>query len=184
MRQIQNILTLAIVGTLLGTSTTAGQSITPSHNSALMLDVTTASAYEMNVGSLKQNRATVSEDAYSFTMTLPKQAGSRFAKLSFSFTKPDRDQTVVPLHLRLRSTTAFAGTSTLGDAIAIKETWIDETGTVWVELDLPVAAKTTLTIVFKTRKPLSPGQYMYSIAAYPNKKPNVPIFVDSGTLKT
>ncbi|PSB19221.1 DUF2808 domain-containing protein [Phormidesmis priestleyi ULC007] len=181
MSQIQEILTLAIASTLLATSTTVAQYNTPSDDSTLMPEVTTTSGYEMEE-SLKQSQATVSDDSYSFTMTLP-QADSGFTKLSLSLTKPDRDNTIVPIHLNLKGTTAFVGTSTTGAAIAVKDAWIDETGTVWVEFNSPVAAKTTLTVVFKTQKPLAVGQYVYSIAAYPNTKPSVAVFVDSGTVK-
>ncbi len=179
MSQIQNLLPLAIASTLLGTSTAAAQYSIPSNNS-VMPHITTMSRA---VKPLKRNRGAVSEDSYSLTMTLPKQPRSGFAKLSFSFTKPDREQTIVPIHLNLKNTTAFVGTSRLGDAIEVKDAWIDETGVVWVELNSPVAAKTTLTVVFKVRQPLSAGQYIYSIAAYPNTKPTIPVFVDSGTLR-
>ncbi len=182
MSQIQSILTLAIASTLLGTSTTVAQYNTPSDNSISMPSVTTTNGYEMNE-SLKQSQATVSGDAYSFTMTLPEQSGNRFAKLSLSLTKPDRENTIVPIHLNLKGTTAFVGTSTTGAEIGVKDAWIDETGTVWVEFNSPVSAKTTLTVVFKTQKPLAVGQYIYSFAAYPNTKPSVAVFVDSGTVK-
>ena len=180
MSRIQNLLPLAIVSTFLGTSTAAAQYSTPSNNSTLMPHTTTMSRA---VKPLKRNRGAVSEDSYSFVMTLPKQPRSGFAKLSFSLTKPDQEQTIVPIHLDLKSTTAFVGTPRLRDAIEVKDAWIDETGVVWIEFNSPVAAKTPLTVVFKVRQPLPAGQYIYSIAAYPNTKPAVAVFVDSGTVK-
>ena len=180
MSQIQNLLTLAIVSTLLGTSTAAAEYSIPRDNSALMPQTTTVSR---NVKPLKRSRGAVSEDAYSFTMTLPKQPRSGFTKLSFSFTKPNREQTVVPIHLNLKGTAAFIGTPRLGEAIGVKDAWIDETGVVWVELNSPVSAKTTLTVVLKARQTPPAGQYVYSIAAYPNTKPAIPVFVDSGILR-
>ena len=180
MSQIQDILTLAIASLLLGTSTATAQYNT-NDDSSSMPNVTTMSGQEMSA-SLNPNRATASEESYSFTMTLP-QTGSHFAKLSFSFTKPDRDHTIVPIPLNLKSTRAFVGTSTMGKEIGVKDAWIDETGTVWVELDSLVAAKTTLTVVFKPQKLLPAGQYIYGIAAYPDTKPGIPVFVDSGTVK-
>ncbi len=182
MSQIQDILTLAIASLLLGTSTATAQYNTSNDDSSSMSQVTTLNGYEMSAEALNSNRATASEDAYSFTMTLP-QTGSHFAKLSFSFTKPDRDHTIVPVPLDLKGTRAFVGTSTMGQAIGVKDTWIDETGTVWIELNSPVAAKTTLTVVLKPQKLLPAGQYVYGIAAYPDIKPGIPVFVDSGTVK-
>jgi hypothetical protein len=88
----------------------------------------------------------------------------------------------VPVNLNLSATAAFIGTSNAGEAIAVKDTWIDETGTVWIEFNSPLATKTTLTVVFKTQQPLAVGQYAYSIAAY--SKLSAPIFVDDGTLTT
>lgn len=180
MSQIQEVVTLVLVSILLGASTTTANADDhiSGNNSALTPNVTVAS--EANLVSLTQDRATASADTYPFTMTLPEQSDNRFAKLSFSFTKPDRDRTIVPISLNLGATAAFIGNSDAGESIAVKDTWIDETGTVWVEFNSPLATKTTLTVVFKTQKPLAVGQYAYSIAAYP--KLSAPIFIDDGTL--
>ncbi len=178
MSQIQEVVTLVLVSILLGASTTTtaiADDYSSVDDSALTPVTRTSRA---NRVSLKQNRATVDDDTYLFTMTLPERSSKRFAKLSFSFTNPDR--AIVPINLNLGATAAFIGTSNAGEAIAVKDTWIDETGTVWVEFDSPLPTKTTLTVVFKTQKPLAVGQYVYSIAAYP--KLSAPIFVDDGTL--
>jgi hypothetical protein len=182
MSQIQEIVTLVLVSILLGASTATANAddYISGDDNALTPNVTVSR--EANLVSLRQDRATVSDDTYSFTMTLPERSDNRFAKLSFSFTKPDRDRTIVPVNLNLSATAAFIGTSNAGEAIAVKDTWIDETGTVWIEFNSPLATKTTLTVVFKTQQPLAVGQYAYSIAAY--SKLSAPIFVDDGTLTT
>ncbi len=176
MSQIQEVVTLVLVSILLGATTTTtaiADDYSSSDDSALMPNITKASQ-----ANLVQDRATVRDDIYSFTMTLPQKTDSRFAKLSFSFAKPDLDRTIVPINLNLAATTAVIATS--GEAIAVKDTWIDETGTVWVEFNSPVAAKTTLTVMFKPQRPLAAGQYTYSIAAYP--KLSAPMFVSDGML--
>jgi Protein of unknown function (DUF2808) len=170
MSQIQEVLALVIVSTLLGASTTTAKS----DNSILS---------NANVVSSKQDVATVDEDTYSFTMTLPERTSNRFAKLSFSLTKPDQYNEVAPIYLNLMATTAFAGKSNaMGEGIGVKRAWIDETGTVWVEFTRSLDPDTTLTVVFKTQKPLSEGLYQYSIAAYPDTKKSVAVFVGNGML--
>jgi Protein of unknown function (DUF2808) len=184
MSQIRDAITLVIVSTLLGTSATAAnpeQNIPA--NKHLTANVTVTRASDRASLAVKQDRAAVSQDTYSFAMTLPKRSNNRATKLSFSFTKPDRDNEVAPIYLNLMETTAFVGTSDApGAAIGIESTWIDETGTVWVEFNSSVPPNTPLTVVFKPRKPLSAGLYQYSIAAYPTTTSSGAVFVGNGLL--
>lgn len=158
--QMQTVITLAIASTIV-TASTVAQSPAP---------ITLPKV-------AKESSATVNGTAYSFTMTLPPGSRSRFTRLSFSLTNLDRDS-IVALPFNFRSTIAQSGKS----AIAVKETFVDETGTLWVEFDSPVPENTTLTVIFKARERLLAGRYGYSIAAYPIGAS--PQFVDDGTFIT
>ncbi|BAU10384.1 hypothetical protein LEP3755_08680 [Leptolyngbya sp. NIES-3755] len=155
--QMQTVITLAIASTIV-TASTVAQPPAPLPKVA------------------KESSVTVSRTAYSFTMTLPRRSRSRFSKLSFSLINLDRDS-VVPLPLNLQSTIAQSGKS----AIRLKGTFIDETGTLWVEFNSPVPQNTPLTVIFKTREPLFAGRYRYSIAAYPEANNGSSQFVEDGT---
>ncbi|MGV0027191.1 DUF2808 domain-containing protein [Phormidesmis priestleyi] len=177
MSQIREVITWLMVSTILGISTAANAEQNMAANNGLaQRDFTVAAAS-------KQDRAIVSEDTYSIAMTLPNRANNSFSRLSFSFTKPDQENEVAPVYLNSMATTAFVGNSSEpGAAIAVESSWIDETGTVWVEFNSAVPANTPLTVVFKTRKPLSVGLYQYSIAAYPTAKSSGAVFVGNGIL--
>ncbi|MBE9013544.1 DUF2808 domain-containing protein [Pseudanabaenaceae cyanobacterium LEGE 13415] len=155
--QMQTVITLAIASTIVTATSVA--------NSPAPLTLTLPQV-------TKESSAKVNGASYAFTMTLPKRSGSRFTKLSFSLTNADQ---TVPLPLDLKNTIAQSGKN----AIALKRTFIDETGTLWVEFDSPLPENTTLTVIFKAREPLSSGRYRYSIAAYPIGAS--PQFVDDGT---
>ncbi|MER3432400.1 MAG: hypothetical protein C4288_02980 [Leptolyngbya sp. ERB_1_1] len=174
--QIQTVVTLAIASTLINVSTVA-QSHDPA-SSTDSLNATLISRNYNNLAATTRSSATVNGNSYSFTMTLPQRSGNRFAKLSFSLTNLDRRNAIVPLPLNLRNTVAQVGT---GNTNQVKDTFIDETGTVWVEFNSPVPAKTMLTVTFKARKPLLAGRYSYSIAAYPEARRSGATFVSDGT---
>ncbi|MGG6264916.1 DUF2808 domain-containing protein [Leptolyngbya sp. AN03gr2] len=155
--QMQTVITLAIASTIVTASTVA-------QSPALLPKAA------------EESSAIVNGTAYSFKMTLPKRSRSRFTKLSFSLMNLDRNS-VVPLPLNLQNTIAQSGKS----AIVLKGTFIDETGTLWVEFNSPLPENTPLTVIFKAREPLLAGRYSYSIAAYPEANSGSPQFVDDGT---
>lgn len=135
--QVLTVFTLAIASTLLGSSTIA----------------------QPNPPAAKPHYlAAVNGQSYAFSLTLPKRSKG-YTKLSFSLMQADRSEIV---SLPVRSTIVRAKT-----AIVPKSTFIDETGTLWVEFNSPVPANTALTVIFKTQQPLASGQYRYQIAAYP-----------------
>lgn len=190
MSQIRDVIALVIVSALLGTSTAAANT-----KQAVLANKVTATNVTRGSNPLrvnrnrtvaaapKQDRAIVSEDTYSFAMTLPKRSNSSFSRLSFSFTKSDQYNEVAPISLNSMATIAFVGNSNApGATIAVESSWIDETGTVWVEFNSAVPPNTPLTVVFKTQKPLSAGLYQYSIAAYPTAKSSGAVFVGNGML--
>ena len=121
------------------------------------------------------------DSTHFFTMTLPTQAGQRFTKLSFSFTEQNQAKTVAPLRFDLASTKAFMGATAEGGAIAIKDTWIDETGVLWVEFNAPVPPKTQLTLALQTLQTSPAASYDFGIAAYPETK-DAAVFVGDGSL--
>lgn len=170
--QVQTVIAVAIATTLISATT-----IAQSHD---LFSVTASISNSQKV--TKQSFATVNGQSYSFTMTLPQQSESSFAKLSFSLTNVDRGNTVVPLPLNLQNTIAQVGAANAPKkAIAVKSAFLDETGTLWVEFNSPLPAKTPLTVTFKARQPLLAGRYAYSIAAYPEAIFAKPIFVSDGT---
>lgn len=152
LNQLQIVFTIAIASTLFSTTTIA-QPYPPLNS--------------------KPHLAAVNGQSYTFTMTLPKRS-SRYKKLSFSLTNLDR-QSIVPLPLNLKNTVARAES-----AIALKSTFIDEAGTLWVEFDSSVPANTPVTVTFKAQEPLLAGQYRYLIAAYPTSGASAE-FVKDGT---
>ena len=130
---------------------------------------------------VNSDRTQAGDSTHYFTMIMPARAGNRFTKLSFSFTEQNQDKTVAPLRFDLASTKAFTGAAKAnGRAIGIKDAWIDETGTLWVEFKAPVAPKTQLTLALKTLKASPAATYGYGIAAYPDKFSAV--FVGDGSL--
>jgi hypothetical protein len=133
--------------------------------------------------SVIRDRPTVSDSSYSFTITLPEHTGNQFARLSFSFTNPDRGNEVAVIPFNLPGTQAFVGSpDARGEAIALSSTWIDETGILWVEFNSAVSPKTTLTIVMTAPDPLPNPSVAYSVAAYPDANPAIPVFVGDGTM--
>lgn len=151
LNQLQIVFTVAIA-TFLFTPSTIAQPYPPS----------------------KPPLAAVNGQSYSFTMTLPKRSRNGYTKLSFSLMNLDR-QSVVPLPLNLKNTIVKTNRR-----VAVKNTSIDEAGTLWVEFNSSVPENTPLTITFKAKEPLLAGRYRYLIAAYPASGASAE-FVNDGT---
>jgi hypothetical protein len=118
-----------------------------------------------------------------FSMVLPQRARSPIDKLSFSFTKPNRNRDVAVLPFVLSQTQGFLGTPMAGgQSIPIKQTWIDETGTLWVEFARPLPPNTRLTIGLRTPALPSSTVVDYGIAAYPTARSSAALLVGTGTL--
>lgn len=131
------------------------------------------------------NRVTARNGTYYFTITLPQKADRRFARLSFSFTQPGQPNQITPLSVDLSSTQVFMGRGdAVGQAIALAETWVDETGVLWVELKPSLAPGSHLTVAIKPTKFPAGAAYQYGIAAYPDITNPVPVFVGDGILTT
>ncbi|PSB28374.1 DUF2808 domain-containing protein [Stenomitos frigidus] len=174
MQKLTYILLLAVSPVLLSALTAmavSDKSVTPVERSSLLASVTVTS-----------DRPQADGSTHFFTMTMPERTGKRFTKLSFSFTEQNQEKSVAPLRFALASTKAFTGSAKAeGGAIGIKDTWIDETGVLWVEFQSPIPPKAQLTLALKTLQSSPAAAYDYGIAAYPETKFPA-VFVGDGSL--
>jgi hypothetical protein len=183
MRRIGFVLLTALTSVLVGGWSSAFEPTSFFFSDPTLPMATNVSVVRDSPLETLRDRPTATGNAYSFTMTLPKSTGKPFSRLSFSFTKPDRGNEIAVIPFNLRRTQAFVGSPTAkGAEIMIASTWIDETGTLWVEFDRSVTPSTTLTVVLTTKTALPKASVAYSIAAYPNTKPATPLFVGDGIL--
>ena len=172
MRQINSVLMLIAINVLLHTWTAVARSANP---------VISFDRSRLTNAVVVSDRTTDS-NTYSLTMTLPKRVGKQFAKVSISFTEQNREKTIAPLQFDLSNMKAFAGAPNEGRrAIAIQNTWIDETGSLWVQFKTPIPPQTKLTLALKLRQLPAAASYDYGIAAYPEPKASAS-FVGDGTL--
>jgi hypothetical protein len=131
---------------------------------------------------ITSDRSTTGDSTHYVTMTMPNHTQVQFSKISL--TEQYRDQQAGPIPFDLTQTEAFAGTpEAMGSAIKT-ETWVDETGTIWVEFNPAIAAGSTLTVAFKAKSTSENNNYEYGIAAYPAVENPVAVFVGNGTLTT
>lgn len=145
----------------------------------LILWTATVAPTPIASASLPNLAITRTANTYYFTMTLPEHSAA-FAKLSL--TEQHQEEQAAPTQFELPLTEAFSGTpSAMGRPIAIAAS-VDETGTVWVEFDRAIPARTTLTVAFKGRSTLTGGSYHYGVAAYPNVATPVAVFVGDDRL--
>lgn len=124
--------------------------------------------------------AVPSNGNYSLNMRLPEDGNATFRMLSFS--QQNQDQSVDPIQFDLSQTKAFMGSAANAAQVQIKETWMDETGTIWIEFDSALPPKTPLTVVFKVKQFPSAKAYQYGIAAYPATERAGAIFVGNSVL--
>ena len=172
MQRMSYVLTLIVINVLLSTWTAVAKPA----NSVMGFERSLRLANAVVVSD-----RTTGSNTYLLPMTLPKRAGKQFTKLSVSFTEQNQDKTIAPLQFDLPDTKAFAGTPNEGRrAIAIQETWIDETGVLWVQFKAPIPPQTKLTLALKLRQQPAATRYDYGIAAYPANA--AAIFVGDGTL--
>jgi hypothetical protein len=178
MQKIHQVLILAIMGGLLSAGAAIAQ-YGPETDDLSVLPVTK----DINAGTLTDKFLTAAENPIYFPLKLPNRTNTQFSKVSFSFTDANLESGVAPIQFDLEQLQAFIGTpDQLGAAVAIKSSWIDETGTVWLEFDQALAATTKVTIMLKTKTLPPTDTYGYSIAAYSATQPPRAIFVEDGTL--
>jgi Protein of unknown function (DUF2808) len=175
MRTIQSALALTTI-VLLGTGTAIAQA-------DYGMSTDQPAAVTNSIGSPTASKIVninVKGDTVYFTMILPGRNGQQFNKASLT------EQTLYPgmnaVQFNLSEPTVFLGTpAAMGPSIEANGS-IDETGTLWVEWDSPVAANTPLTVALKLRRQPFAGSYEYATAVYPNTKPAVAVFAGDGTL--
>lgn len=173
MRQLSYVLTLVVINVLFHTWTAVAKPVNPVLNFAHSLKLAS--------GSVTSDRAPNDNSTYLFTMTLPERTGKQFSKLSISLTEQNGGKTIAPMQFDLPRTKAFIGAPTEGGrAIGVRDTWIDETGVLWVQFNAPVPPQTKLTLALKLRQLPSATTYNYGIAAYSAKA--AAIFVGDGIL--
>jgi hypothetical protein len=175
MRKISYVLAVAIASILMSLWTTAVQS----NNTLVLAEAKIASDRDFRNKSV---RLSANDRTYFFTMQLPERAGKGFTQLSF--TEQTQTQGSNFIQFDLAQTKAFTGTpNAIGRPIGIKSTWVDETGTIWVEFNSALPPSTTLTVVFQAQKSPVAKSYEYGIAAYPEaKQPVAAVYVGNGTL--
>jgi hypothetical protein len=174
MRQVSSVLILVVISIPLN----ALPSAAGSNNRSLPL-TSEQSAKRVIVTS---DSLTARESTYYFSMILPKQSEKPFIRLSI--TEQSSGQAIDLIRFDLKKTQAFLGTpDSMGQAVAVRDTWIDETGTIWVELAPPLPPGTKLTLSLKTKDLPAQPLYQFGIAAYPTSKPSVPVFVGNGVLR-
>lgn len=115
-----------------------------------------------------------------FTITLPASTGQRFARLSLSELNPDLGG--APMPFDVSATQVFLGTAATGSSLP-NQAWIDETGTLWIELEQALPPKTQLTVALHTRTAIAPSTRLYGVAAYPAIGRPVAVFVGDVELK-
>ncbi|MBE9180065.1 DUF2808 domain-containing protein [Oculatella sp. LEGE 06141] len=171
--KISAILTIATTSLLLSSWTIAADR----NNSSQSV----ASSQTLASSTVTSDRSPTNNNTYYLTMTLPTRAATGFAQLSF--TERSQDPGAVSIPFDLASTEAFLGTpGANGQAVAIESTWIDETGTFWIEFDPSIAPGTVLTVAFNAKPTPSGSTHEYGIAAYPATARPVAVYVGNGTL--
>jgi Protein of unknown function (DUF2808) len=124
--------------------------------------------------------ASTSTPLSQFTITLPTTSGQRFARLSLSELNPEPG--VAPLPFDLAATQVFVGAAATGASLP-NQAWIDETGTLWIELDQALPPQTQLTVALQVRTAIAPQARTYGVAAYPAIGRPVGVFVGDVALK-
>lgn len=126
------------------------------------------------------DRAAASK-SHVFAMVLPARTGETFSMLSISLQARDPKARPIPFDVK---TARAAATTPNGQqqAISIRQTWIDETGTLWLEFQPSLPPKTQLTLSLQPHQLAAQTVYEYGIAAYADSEYPAAIFVDSGTV--
>jgi Protein of unknown function (DUF2808) len=178
MPKIHRVLMLAAMSCLLSTGTAIAEYIDVDYTLSQRI-----ATKGITAGASTDKFLTATTNPVYFPLTLPNRANTRFARISFSFTDANSYSGVAPIQFDLEQLQVFAGTpDQLGSAIEVQSSWIDEIGTLWIQFDRALAAKTNLTITLKTKKLPPTATYGYSVAAYSQKQPPSAVFVEDGTL--
>ncbi len=118
--------------------------------------------------------------SYSLTVLLPEHREHRFSQLSLTAMEEPGTPSIL---FNLDKTRAFYGEpGKRGADVTVQRTWIDETGTLWVEFNPAIAPNTSITLIFDATD-LTPGTpHQYGIAAYPDTPNAVAVWVGNKAL--
>lgn len=128
--------------------------------------------------SLNRDRSAANKP-HVFAMVLPARTGAKFSMLSISLQAKDPKAIPVPFNVRTAQAAVIQANGQQR-AIAIQQTWIDETGTLWVEFKPSLPPKTRLTLSFNANQLPAKMVYEYGIAAYSDNEYASATLVDSG----
>lgn len=105
--------------------------------------------------------------AYYFTFTIPADAGEALQRVSI--TQRDGNSTFREVEFEPEETQAFVGSGRRGEPIPLGEvTWDDETETISVEFDPPVAPGTDVALRLEAeRNPRRGGVYLFGVTVFP-----------------
>jgi len=98
---------------------------------------------------------------YSFTLTVPADAGEPLQKVAFQQAEGSE-----PVQFRLDDTTAYVGKRLSGKELPVVAS-VQEQGAI-VTFDPPISPGATVTIALRpTRNPNFPGIYQFGVTAFP-----------------
>jgi hypothetical protein len=180
MRRISLILLLTLFAILVSDwlPTRVDSAVPGSRTILLTQTPLTYSSFEVaqNNSSPTQNRP------YALTVLLPEHQGHRFSQLSLTALEEPGTPSIL---FNLDKTRAYYGKpDERGAEVTVHRTWIDETGTLWVEFNPAIAPNTSLTLIFDATD-LTPGKpHQFGVAAYPDMPNTVAVWVGNQALET
>ncbi|MDX2241630.1 MAG: DUF2808 domain-containing protein [Leptolyngbyaceae cyanobacterium bins.302] len=175
MRQISVVLTLSILAVVLSPWAIAKKSVAPVAADPISSDKT------LVVASPASGDRALSNQQHTFRMVLPARAGEKFSMLSL--TLQSREPGGIPIPFDVKTAQVSVGAANGQEkAIAVHQTWVDETGTLWIEFKPSLPAKTQLKLSLAARKLTNQTAYDYGIAAYADSDYPAAVFVESGVV--
>lgn len=118
--------------------------------------------------------------SYAFRMVLPERTGEKFSLVSLSLEPNERGANPIPFEVKTAQ--AFVEANGQKQKIPIQESWIDETGTLWIEFKPSLMPKTQLTLSLVAHESSARTVYKYGIAAYADSDYPMAILVDTGVI--
>ena len=168
MRQFSIVTILAVLSILLSPWATAMKS----NSSTVSQSIAAKDALSSNHSRTQR--------VSSFTMVLPQRTGAKFSMLSLSLQTPQSGALPVPFDIK--TARLFKEVNQERQAIAIHQTWIDETGTLWIEFKPSLPPQTKLVLSLAAHPPAAKTVYEYGIAAYVDSDYPSAVLVDTGMI--
>lgn len=169
MRQISVVLTLSILAVVLSPWAVAKKSVDPVATDQTLVVASPTSG----------DRA--SNQQHTFTLVLPARVGEKFSMLSLTLQSREPGGIPIPFDVKTAQV-SIEEAKGQAKAIAVHQTWVDETGTLWIEFKPSLPAKTPLKLSLAARKLANQTAYDYGIAAYADSDYPAAVFVESGVV--